>query len=54
MICPPSQTTFYVTESAAYKKEVLYFRQDDWDVISRPILKQLQATVYKQVPDVRF
>lgn len=48
------QTCFYITESAAYKKEVLYFRQDDWDIISRPVLRQLQATVYKQIPDVRF
>lgn len=47
LLIPLLRTTFYVTETAAYRNKVLYFRQDDWHVLSRPVLGQLKESVFE-------
>lgn len=47
LLIPLLRTTFYVTETAAYRNRVLYFRQDDWHVLSRPVLGQLKETLFE-------
>lgn len=47
LVIPLLRTTFYITETAAYRNKVLYFRQDDWHVLSRPVLGQLKETIFE-------
>ncbi|KAN0060374.1 hypothetical protein ACQY0O_007703 [Thecaphora frezii] len=47
LVMPLLRTTFYATESAAFRNRVLFFRQDDWHAISRPLLDKLKATVFE-------
>ncbi|SPO40058.1 uncharacterized protein PSFLO_05540 [Pseudozyma flocculosa] len=47
LLIPLLRTTFYATETAAYRNRVLYFRQDDWHAISRPLLDKLKTTVFE-------
>ncbi|CBQ68186.1 conserved hypothetical protein [Sporisorium reilianum SRZ2] len=47
LVIPLLRTTFYITETAAYRNKVLYFRQDDWHVLSRPVLGQLKETLFE-------
>lgn len=46
------QTTFYITDSSAFRNRVLYFRQDDWEVLCRPLLDRLAATTFEQITQV--
>jgi telomerase reverse transcriptase len=39
-----TQTTFYITESTAFRNRVLYFRQDDWQRITRPLQDSVLAS----------
>ncbi|CDZ98129.1 telomerase reverse transcriptase [Phaffia rhodozyma] len=51
-LIPLLRTCFYITESTAYKKEVVYFRQDDWEALCRPVYQRLRSTAYQIVePD---
>ncbi|GAC99531.1 hypothetical protein PHSY_007133 [Pseudozyma hubeiensis SY62] len=47
LVIPLLRTTFYITETAAYRNKVLYFRQDDWHVLSRPVLGQLKESIFE-------
>lgn len=47
LVIPLLRTTFYITETAAYRNKVLYFRQDDWHVLSRPVLGQLKQSIFE-------
>ncbi|CDS00916.1 uncharacterized protein SPSC_02028 [Sporisorium scitamineum] len=47
LLTPLLRTTFYITETAAYRNKVLYFRQDDWHILSRPVLGQLRETIFE-------
>ena len=46
------QTTFYITESSAFKNQVLYFRHDDWDTLCAPLIERLTSVTFEQLPDV--
>ncbi|KAI5122895.1 hypothetical protein M0805_007573 [Coniferiporia weirii] len=48
-LIPLLRTTFYVTESSAFRNRVLYFRQDDWDVLCQPLLDRLAATTFQRI-----
>ncbi|CCF51257.1 uncharacterized protein UHO2_00683 [Ustilago hordei] len=47
LVIPLLRTTFYVTETAAYRNKVLYFRQDDWHVLSKPVMGQLKESIFE-------
>lgn len=46
------KTTFYITDSSAFRNRVLYFRQDDWDVLCQPLLDRLAATTFERIQQV--
>jgi telomerase reverse transcriptase len=48
------QTTFYITDSSAFRRRVLYFRQDDWDTLCQPLLDRLAATTFERIEQVRM
>ena len=47
LVIPLLRTTFYITETAAYRNKVMYFRQDDWHALSKPVLGQLKETIFE-------
>jgi len=49
-----AQTTFYITESAAFRNRVLYFRQDDWDVLCRPLVEKLTTETFVKLDEASF
>jgi telomerase reverse transcriptase len=46
------ETTFYVTDSSAFRNQVMYFRQDDWETLCRPLLDRLTTTTFERLPQV--
>ncbi len=48
------KTTFKVTEAAASGSRSLFFRQDDWETISQPLLDNLGSTLFTQVPQAEL
>lgn len=46
------QITFYITESSAFKNKVLYFRQDDWDVLCAPLIERLTSVTFSKLEEV--
>ncbi|KAL8280819.1 hypothetical protein RQP46_006823 [Phenoliferia psychrophenolica] len=44
------RTTFMMTESAKSRNRTLFFRQDDWDAVCRPLLATIQKTMFDEVP----
>lgn len=48
------QTTFYVTDSGAFRNKVLYFRQDDWKVLCQPLIDRLAITTFQQIDKARL
>lgn len=46
------KTTFYVSESAAYRNRLLYFRMDDWKKICAPLFEDVSASIFERVPQV--
>lgn len=46
------QTTFYITESSAFKNKILYFRQDDWDVLCGPLVERLTSVTFSKLEEV--
>lgn len=51
---PSFQTTFYITESSAYRNKILYFRQDDWATLCRPLIDRLASGTFERIPDVNL
>ena len=51
LVLPLLRTTFYATETAAFRQRVLYFRQDAWARVSAPLVARLRARVFERVPD---
>ena len=47
-----SQTTFYVTDSSAFRNKLLYFRQDDWETLCAPLIDQLSEKTFKEIEKV--
>lgn len=43
IMIPLLRTNFYATESVAFRNRTIYFRQDDWNTITLPILEKLKA-----------
>jgi telomerase reverse transcriptase len=48
------QTTFYCTESSAFKNQVLFFRQDDWEVLCKPLLDKLFSETFEPLSQVLY
>ncbi|KAJ8072353.1 Telomerase reverse transcriptase [Marasmius tenuissimus] len=46
------RTTFYVTESSAFRNRILYFRHDDWNTLSAPLLKDLKEEKFEKISEV--
>lgn len=51
LVLPLLRTTFYVTEAAAFRQRVLYFRQDLWERVSAPAIAQLRTQLFEPVPE---
>jgi telomerase reverse transcriptase len=49
ILLPLLRTNFYATESAKYRNRVLYFRQGDWQTLSRPILDSLKEQCFEHI-----
>ncbi|KAK0552089.1 hypothetical protein OC846_003054 [Tilletia horrida] len=49
LLMPLLRTTFYITESAAYRNRTLYFRQDDWARASAPLLNTLKTSLFEPI-----
>lgn len=50
-LLPLLRTTFYVTEAAAFRQRVLYFRQDLWHRVSAPLVARLRDRLFERVPN---
>lgn len=56
-VTPLLKTTFYITDSGAFRNQVLYFRQDDWTQLCAPLFDRLSEGTFtklgysKQVAD---
>ncbi|TCD64911.1 hypothetical protein EIP91_003447 [Steccherinum ochraceum] len=48
-IVPLLRTTFYVTESSAFRNKVLYFRQDDWATLCAPLIAKLSGDTFQKI-----
>jgi telomerase reverse transcriptase len=46
------ETTFYITDSSAFRNQVMYFRQDDWEALCAPLLDRLTTTTFQRLPQV--
>lgn len=49
-LMPLLKTTFYCTESAVAKNQVLYFRHDDWRRMCRPLIDRLCSNTFDKLP----
>ncbi|KAE8225352.1 hypothetical protein CF319_g1893 [Tilletia indica] len=49
ILIPLLRTTFYITESAAFRNRTLYFRQDDWATASAPLLDTLKTSLFTPI-----
>lgn len=47
------QTTFYITESSAFRNRVLYFRHDDWSTLCAPLVEKLSTDTFQRIEQVR-
>ncbi len=47
------QTTFYITESSAFRNRVLYFRHDDWSTLCAPLVEKLSSDTFQRIEQVR-
>ncbi|KAF5367406.1 hypothetical protein D9758_003636 [Tetrapyrgos nigripes] len=45
------RTTFYVTESSAFRNQVLYFRMDDWQTLCAPLVNKLTLETFQKIPE---
>jgi telomerase reverse transcriptase len=46
------QTTFYVTETSAFRNQVLYFRHDDWETLCAPLVDRLTSGTFEKMSQV--
>lgn len=49
-IMPLLKTTFYITESSAFRNRILYFRHDDWKTLCAPLTERLLETTFEPIP----
>ncbi|KAK4054671.1 Telomerase reverse transcriptase [Microbotryomycetes sp. JL221] len=43
------RTCFYVTDSTTHVNRALFFRQDDWNKLTKPLLSQLGQTTFEKI-----
>ncbi|CDO70652.1 hypothetical protein BN946_scf184756.g19 [Trametes cinnabarina] len=48
-IIPLLKTTFYITESSAFRNRVLYFRHDDWNILCAPLVEKLSMDTFQRI-----
>ncbi|KAL7279239.1 hypothetical protein ACG7TL_007079 [Trametes sanguinea] len=48
-LIPLLKTTFYVTESSAFRNRVLYFRHDDWETLCAPLVEKLSMDTFQRI-----
>ncbi|PIL35516.1 hypothetical protein GSI_02244 [Ganoderma sinense ZZ0214-1] len=48
-LIPLLKTTFYVTESSAFRNRVLYFRHDDWYTLCTPLVQKLSTDTFRRI-----
>jgi telomerase reverse transcriptase len=48
-VLPIVKTTFYVTESSAFRNRILFFRQDDWAVLCAPLIDRLTESTFRKL-----
>lgn len=48
------KTTFYVTESSAFRNKVIYFRHDDWSALCAPLVEKLSTDTFQRIEQVRL
>ncbi|OBZ72156.1 Telomerase reverse transcriptase [Grifola frondosa] len=48
-LLPLLKSTFYVTESSAFRNKVLYFRQDDWSTLCAPLVDRLSSETFQRI-----
>ena len=48
------KTTFYVTETSAFRNYVMYFRQDDWETLCAPLVDRLTSETFEKVSKVKI
>jgi len=46
------ETTFYITETSAFRNQVLYFRHDDWETLCAPLVERLTSGTFEKMPQV--
>jgi telomerase reverse transcriptase len=46
------KTTFYVTETSAFRNQVLYFRHDDWEILCAPLVDRLTSGTFERMAQV--
>ncbi|KAF8656263.1 hypothetical protein AX16_002699 [Volvariella volvacea WC 439] len=51
-VMPLLKTTFYITESSAFRNRVLYFRQDDWEILCAPLIERLSQKTFEKMEEV--
>lgn len=49
-LIPLISSNFYVTESAAHRQQLFYFRHDVWLQLSRPAMRSLISSTFVRVP----
>lgn len=47
------KTTFYITDSSAFRNQLLYFRHDDWKDLCEPLVRRLTQGTFVKMPEVR-
>ncbi|KAK7463508.1 Telomerase reverse transcriptase [Stygiomarasmius scandens] len=48
---PLLRTSFYITDSAAFNYQILYFRMDDWQTLCAPLLDRLTTETFQKIPE---
>ncbi|EIN09703.1 hypothetical protein PUNSTDRAFT_20563, partial [Punctularia strigosozonata HHB-11173 SS5] len=43
------KTTFHVTDSSVFRNKVLYFRHDDWETLSKPLVDRLTSSTFQRL-----
>lgn len=48
-LIPLLRTNFYITDSTAFRNRTIYFRQDDWNTITLPLLEKLREECFTSI-----
>ncbi|KAF8690235.1 hypothetical protein AX14_003047 [Amanita brunnescens Koide BX004] len=50
-VSPLLKTTFYITDSSAYRNRLLYFRHDDWNILCTPLIERLTTETFEKLEE---